>query len=278
MKRKSILILILSMYIIVFSNPIPFDFYSINEIFFRGSGSWDTEILYGRIAELNVDYFPDTIYISNGQKSALFPLNREKFIYCDTSIYEYDEKYLIYLYILHSEDFGDTIKLIPDSGSVKISLEPPFHYTVFVNWGTEKSLIGSPPDGYSISSYYTSPASGMECICYDKTPTIGSFNDTLGTLATMTGFIIDKNGDTISSGNYKLDTPIHLREDKSYVTRIIAGKAYFSFIHAMNDSIYNIPIEPLSIHTYPDSTVECNIYLKEGNSVEVSSLTSKIFK
>jgi len=281
MKRKLILLmLVFNWHLVVFSNPLPVYICYINEIFFRGSSSWDIEILYGHPTDLGESYtvdFPDTVYITNGQKSAISPLDSEKFVYCDTVISGYN----VYLYVLHSEDFGDTIKLISDRGSVEILLKRPFTNTDYMNWGTEKSLIGSPPDEHSISRYYIEPQTEMKYICYDKTPTIGSFNDTLGTLATMTGFIIDKSGDTISSGNYKLDTPIHFREDKSYVTRIFARKAYFSYIVLIDENdgtSYGIPIEPMNIHTYPDSTVKCNIYLKEGNSVEESSLIHRNFQ
>jgi len=281
MKRKLILLmLVFNWHLVVFSNPLPVYICYINEIFFRGSSSWDIEILYGHPTDLGESYtvdFPDTVYITNGQKSAISPLDSEKFVYCDTVIFGYN----VYLYVLHSEDFGDTIKLIPDSGSITISPTPSFIYSEFINWGTEASLIGRPPDRCSISRYYIEPQTEMKYICYDKTPTIGSLNDTVGTLATMTGFIIDKSGDTISSGNFKLDTPIHFRKDKSYVTRIFARKAYFYYIDSVNvnDGIsYGIPIEPLSVHTYPDSTVECNIYLKADYSEVVSSQTLQDFQ
>ena len=133
--------LVFNWHLIVFSNPLPVYICYINEIFFRGSSSWDIEILYGHPTDLGESYtvdFPDTVYITNGQKSAISPLDSEKFVYCDTVIFGYN----VYLYVLHSEDFDDTIKLISDRGSVEILLKRPFTNTDYMNWGTEKSLIG----------------------------------------------------------------------------------------------------------------------------------------
>lgn len=256
MRRAAVVLLILICSWMLFSNPIPPMLLYISELYFDNDGKWYIELMF--IGENSLIAGIDTLVVDNGEVKEGIAFYESGIIKCSgDSVWPG-----VSLYVLTSDSLGGKVDIRSDSGYVVVSAysqtEKVAHDWLAIGKHA-LAVIGAPPEGGSVCRYRVEIGTEMDYFCYDKTPTIGVLNDTLGVFATMKGFIYDKSGDVVSSGEFSLDLPVYFDHDGSYVTRIFARKVTFSHLDSCGHAI---SIEPVSLDVYPDSTVSCDLHLE----------------
>jgi hypothetical protein len=119
------------------------------------------------------------------------------------------------------------------------------------------SIFDSIQTGYSIAALYT-----PDFFVKDKSPTIGLPNDTVGTCATLQGYMFDKNNNPVSAGIFEIDNPILLQGNGRYITSVFARKLSFWYLENFDGQGFRtVKIDSISLNIEPDMLFERDIYL-----------------
>jgi hypothetical protein len=239
------------------SNPIMLPQAFISEFMYESDTQWTLEIMfmYGEVYK-HGDF--DSICVGTSHGTSRIRLEN---IPDSISLFVITSDSLMSSLSINGE--GDQIMLYsyPSTGSL-IDWLPTIDSVSFGNY--PGSSIGVLPPGYSICrlEYYL--------FCKDKSPTIGLENDTAGTCGTLKGYLLDKNGTIVRSGNFEIDNPLVFNDDSTFSTRIFARNMVVKYITIGNNGYRSlsidslvIDIDSLIIDMDPDSLLEENIHCKD---------------
>lgn len=229
----------------LFGNPLPPPKAIISEFKFENDSSWVMEISFQYGAPFYKSVL-DSIFISSSSG-----ISRIRLSYIEEGAH---------LFVITKDSLesaftiaysGDCIKLMTYAHHMSFALVDSVSFGQYPN-----SMFGILQAGYSITRIndYT--------LCKDKSPTIGSPNDTAGTCGTMKGFIFDINNDLVKSGNLFVDNSVILDGNGGYATAVFSRKFICTKIRSgLSGSFYNAA--SLSIEVEPDSVIERDIHLKD---------------
>ncbi len=233
---------------ILSSNPLPIPQAFISELKFENDGTWVLEISFQFSAPFRKQTY-DSILVASSSGTSKIKLD---FIPEGTQLYVITSESLQTPIVMNKS--GDCIKLY---SFIDISSLSPVDSVLFGTY--PGSQIVSLQPGYSICrvNFYN--------FCKDKSPTIGTANDTAGTIGILKGYMYDKDNKLITKGDFKMDFPIYFSENGSYSTPIFTRKNKFTFIqrfYAPFTSKFEL-IDSISLDLEPDSVLEKDIHFKD---------------
>jgi hypothetical protein len=232
----------------LFSNPLPIPKAIISEFKFESNGSWVLEISFQQSAPFSRQYF-DSIFVvsSNGISQLKFDHIQD-----GTQICVITSDSLKTPLAINSK--GDCIKLY------SYSIHREYRLVDSVSFGNYPgAAIVLLQPGYSICRM------SFDKFCKDKSPTIGSPNDTAGTCGIIRGHMYDKENKLITKGVFKLDYPIAFIGEGTYSTPVFSRKLNCSKIERYVDqftSKFEL-VDSLCIDLEPDSVIEKDIHFKD---------------
>lgn len=298
--KKLILVIFVAICVqIANANPItpPLPKIMINEFAFETGGKWKIEI---ESYYYNLNYIDSIYIVSSSGRSKVKNYTR-----CND--------YYQNLYVIASDDLNTELNIHPEGDIIKFEYyysweyyweyyndsEYDDKYTVengiakatsksLVFGNIENSFLLSPKIGQSISTYFGDFGVG-------SSPTIGYQNDSTGMMATMKGYIYDKDGRALKSipqNSYLIldgTDKLKINEDGSYSTRIISNDKDFLKIYnpwqVSSNTYFSQTVDIIPIHKkiIPDTTIIRDIYLiskiyDNVNEIEANqNSTLKIF-
>lgn len=248
---RKIRFLILSIAIslnVLFSNPLPIPQAFISELKFENNGSWILEISFQFSTPFRKQTY-DSILVASSSGISKLKLD---FIPEGALLYVITSESLQTPIVMNKS--GDCIKLY---SFIDITSFNPVDSVVFGSY--PGAQIVSLQSGYSICrvNFYN--------FCKDKSPTIGTPNDTTGTIGILKGHMYDKEDKLIAKGDFRLDYPIVFNESGLFSTQILTRKNNFVNIqryYAPSTSKFEL-IDSLSLDMEPDSVVVKDIHFKD---------------
>lgn len=261
MKKLLLLISVLLGVTILMANPIPTSSITLSELFFDSNGKWVIELQY---SDANQKSMPiDSIWIKSS--SGISVLKRFKIVGTTGVIVVRNDSLLTNLTI---NPKGDSVEILfafesgKRSKGILIFGNQPGAFVASPRFG--QSIAGIPPYFSYNESFYS----------LDKSPTIGSKNDTIGMCGTIKGHIYDKNNHllTKTSGwftNFQTELYFYRQIDGSYSTRLYSKKDYMDNIYYYNLQSQGswAQITPIEISMQPDSVVSIDIHLLDSLNV-----------
>jgi hypothetical protein len=275
---KKILLTIIAIIIVTIlrANPISLPSVVLSELIFETNGKWVIELQY---LDANVNMPIDSIWIRTS--SGIAKVRRFKII-GDSGVI-----------IIRNDSLLSNLILNPLNDSIQIIYKLQTHTitnAALVYGSLPNSTVNSPRTGQSIAGVppYFNSYSNQGIYCIDKSPTIGTINDSIGMCGTIKGHIFDKNGNLLSitvGGFYNVqsDINIHTKPDGSYYTRLYSWKnhidklLYYQPITGYKD----ITIAPIDVNMQPDSVVNVDIHIIDSITVgliEIIRFTESIIK
>ena len=266
---KKILLTLNLFFIIVIlrANPLPSPSVDISEIYFDDNGKWVIELMY---SDAQQDRLPiDSIWIKTS--SGISEIRRFK-ITSSTG-----------LIIVRNDSLLSTLAINPLEGSVQIVYTVGAYKTsgkTIIYGNLINSTINSPQKGQSIAGVppyfqYT----GLYSI--DKSPTIGTMNDTIGMCGIIKGRIYDKNNQLLSVTSGWFDNPetdiyIYPKADGFYSTRLYSKKNHLEklFFYTSQSEGFFVNISPIDVSMQPDSVVSVDIHLLDQLNVGITEINT----
>lgn len=279
MKKILITIIILFVFIGLSANPIRTPWITISEIYFDNHGKWVLELQYYDEQE---DMSIDSIWIES--KAGISKIRRFNLSGSTGLIVVREDSLLSSLDI---NPVSDSVQLIYDSkiyneSNIKRESDPVV-YGQLIN-----SSLSSPQEGQSIAKIFSSVFSRNGLLTLDKSPTIGTINDTIGVSGTIQGNIYDKNNKLLNNTKIRLDHSetglrIFPKADGSYSTRVLSKRYHiYSFICYSTDGKFSFTtINPIDVWLRPDSIITVDVHLLDSLTVgvpEISSISESIIK
>ena len=210
MKRILLILNFLLIVTILNGNPIALPSVTISELTFDSTGEWIIGLFY---FDTN-SYKPiDSIWIKSSSGAA--KLKRFNIIGSSGILVVRNDSLLSKLNI---DPFQDTLQIL--------------YYLDSYEWTSIALVYGKLPDTKLIAPGYSQSLAGVPpsfnftgLYSLDKSPTIGTVNDTIGMCGTIKGHIYDKNGHLLylkSGWFYNTETDINFYpyQDGSYSTRL----------------------------------------------------------
>jgi hypothetical protein len=262
MKKFLLTLNVLFIIVTLRANPQPTPRVSLSEIYFEDNGKWVIELQYSD-AQIN-GMAIDSIWIESS--SGISKIRRFNITGSRGLIIVRNDSLLSPLTI---NPIKDSIRV----GYVKVNSEllcnSPLLYGYSVN-----SPINSPKKGQSIAGV---PNLGLYSL--DKSPTIGTMNDTTGMCGTINGRIYDKYNKllSISSGlfhNYETGIYIYPKTDGSYSTRIYSNKNYINQLFNYTSRSF-VNITPIDVSIQPDSVVTVDIHILDELNVGINEISTR---
>lgn len=271
---KKILLTLNLFFIIVIlrANPLPSPSVNISEIYFDDNGKWVIELLY---SDAQQDRLPiDSIWIET--KSGISRIKRFNII---------GAKGLI---LVRNDSLLSPLTIYPLKDSIQIS------YTVKENnYNHYKSKSNAVLYGNLVNSHIRNPQKGQSIAgvppyfhhnglySIDKSPTIGTMNDTIGMCGTIQGRIYDKNNQLLpfTSGwfdNAETDIYIYPKTNGSYSTRLYSKKNHIHelFYYTSQSEGFIVNISAIDVSMQPDSVVSVDIHLLNQLNVGIAKINT----
>lgn len=243
MKKLFFTISLFSVFILLKANPIMLPQVNFSELYFDKNGNWVVELEY--IYD-PAHYIPiDSIFIKSSAGIA--------------KIRRYDMVNSNGLIIVRSDSLLKALTINPIGDSIAV-----IYY--FKQYGANKdglvfgyypnSEIGKPKSNQSIAKL------GLN-ICIDKSPTIGSINDSTGMCGTLNGKIFDMNNNLLNTNrNISLQYPIRIDGNSNFSTRVLSCKStLWGVFYSLGFGISYLSIIKIPYQMVPDSTINNDIHL-----------------
>ncbi|MFA6455731.1 MAG: FlgD immunoglobulin-like domain containing protein [Bacteroidota bacterium] len=229
------------------ANPLPYPQAHISELTIDQSGNWKLEITFWYSSVFHhQDY--DSICISASDGSARMKL-------------DHIEEGALYV-VITPDSLDHPLKLNRAGDCLKVICYIPISSHILVDslpfGDVPGSVIGLLPDGYSICRV------NHVVFCKDKTPTLGGPNDTAGTTGYLQGYMYDKNGKKITSGDFGIDNAF-IFGDQSWFTTSVFSRRYECITVRVGplNGIYQMePIDTIRIDIDPDSVLVKDIHFR----------------
>lgn len=241
MKRIIILLMLLGL---LRANPVVIPQVTISELYFPDPHTWLLELdIMG-----DIPYQPgmfDSVFIaSNAGRSKISP-----------KAFKPDEL----IFVINADSLLSPLTIDPEGDCIKVityeSTDPSVDSLCIGH--CSNTYFTTIPPGYSICRL------GYGMFVKDKTPTIGTANDTCGTCATLEGYIYDIENELIPRGNFHLDSDLYFDDQGAFSTRVYSlgyGKTYLrEFLEP--GKYKNYKIDTLKINLEPDSVYQQNILI-----------------
>ncbi len=168
------------------------------------------------------------------------------------------------LWVITSDSLITPLSVNPSGDCVKLISYLAIYFTPHgevdsLSYGDyPAAMFPAIPSGYSICKL------NRILFCEDKTPTIGSPNDTCGTCGTLTGFMYDRDYKSVLSGDFRVYFPIVFAPDGRYSTRVYATTFSTNMIVEVNDQGgQSIRIDDISAFVSPDTVVVRDIHFTD---------------
>lgn len=252
MKTFHFTLLILIFGLHIYANPIALPTIEISEVYFDEFDSWKLELAY---FEANQEEFKiDSIFISSSHGKIKLPP------------YEFVDNIGLWVITKDSIDSNFSIKRYTDTIKIVYYIdESPFEDSLI--YGSHPgAFIEYPKEGQSISRYGRS-------FVKDKSPTIGTFNDTIGMCGTLSGRILDWNSEPVEGYSFQLDFDFDTSIDGEYQARVLAKSTAFSMIfYRSGYARKSASISEISYTLEPDSAIELDIYLLDSLETGISKM------
>ena len=266
MKKTILTLCILFIILILMANPRPSPRVGLSEIYFDDNGQWVIELLY---SDAQQDQMPiDSIWIETS--SGISRVRRFNITGTTGLIIVRTDSLLSPLTI---DPLKDSIQIVYGMGDYKMPINPVL-YGNLVN-----SRINSPNKGQSIAGI---PNFGFPReYSIDKSPTIGTMNDTIGMLGTITGHIYDKDTQLLSPKggwflNIETGTYIYPKADGSFSTRLYSKRNRIDklYYYTSLSKGFFVNISPIDVSMEPDSVVSMDIHLLDSFKVGIKEIHS----
>lgn len=238
------------------ANPIVIPQVTISELYFPDNNTWLLELdIFGEYPYQHGMF--DSVLISSGSGiSKIRP-----------GVFKQDE----FFFVINSDSLFHPITVNPERDCIKV-------ITYESNSGFNEPLIDSLCFGNGFDSYFSNLSANYSISRFnydiyvkDKSPTLGSANDTCGTCATLNGFMYDIENELIAKGNFILDSDLSFSQNGKFSTRVFSlhyGK--FFITEVLTPNIYKpYKIDTLKIDIEPDSQYTHNIYLHTDYIVDI---------
>lgn len=243
MKRLTLTISLFFVFILLKANPIMLPQVNFSELNFDKSGNW--------VLELEYSYDPnhfipiDSIFIKSS--TGIAKIKRYDMVNSNGLIIVRNDSLLKALAINPSGDSISIIYYLDKFGTFNDVL-------VFGNF--PNSVVGKPKNGQSIAKL------GWN-ICIDKSPTIGSLNDSTGMCGTINGKIYDMNNNLLKTKRaISLQYPMTIDENSNFSTRILScNSTLWSISYIYNFGTRELSIINIPYQMIPDSTINNDIHL-----------------
>lgn len=257
---------------IIRANPLPSPSVDISEIYFDDNGKWVIELLY---SDAQQDRLPiDSIWIE--ATSGISRIKRFNITYTKGLIIVRNDSLLSPLTINPLKDSIQIIYTLNKGNYTHYKTRSnPVLYGNLLN-----SHINNPRKGQSIAgvpSYFQY----NRLYSIDKSPTIGTMNDTIGMCGTIKGRIYDKNNQllSITSGwfdNVETDIYIYPKADGFFSTRLYSKKNYLDklFFYTSQSEGFFVNISPIDVSMQPDSVISVDIHLLEQLNVGITEINT----
>lgn len=246
MKKIIFLIILTSIGLNIYANPIALPTVKISELYFDDFDNWKLELGYFNFNEIigwTVDI--DSVFLYSTSDTVKLP----KYNFIDREgVFVITKDSLGSDFII--KRYADTIKIVFYMAGYKYDDE-----LIFGN--IPGAVINYPRKGQSIS------ASGWHCInkVKDNSPTIGLINDTLGVCGTLRGIVYDKYLKPVKRCKFWLDFGFETSENGEYISRVYSKPSQFKRIHLYNEQNQMASITEMKYVMEPDSIIDMNIYL-----------------
>jgi hypothetical protein len=254
---KKILILLIFSFSL-FANPIAIPQAIISELYFTPEGDWILEL--GIFGESYHEGMFDSVFIaSTSGKAKIKP-----------RVFKEDA----FFFLVNSDSLCTPLSINPVGDCIKVITYETYGYEAMIDSLRFGNYPGSHiPEimkGYSICRLY-------DLFVRDKNPTLGWYNDTTGTCATLQGFMNDINNQPIKEGDFQLDSDLYFDKEGRFRTRVYSlnyGKFYISE-KLSGPGSKNYKIDTLKINIEPDSTYNQNIHLLSEYVVGIHETSQK---
>ena len=242
------------------ANPIPMPQVTISELYFADQNSWILEL----------DIFEETYYQA-GMFDSVFISSTSGIAKIKPEVFKEGEFFFLVtsdslLAPLSINPQGDCIKIITYETYTSLSLIDSLRFGNYPG-----SCVSDILQGYSVCKLR------HNLFVKDKSPTLGSPNDTTGTCGTLIGFIYDIENELISKSNFYLDSDLYFDDIGQFNTRVYSlsyGTTYLTEILGPGNYKY-FKIDTLKLNLQPDSTYHQNIYLLSDYIVGINETTHK---
>lgn len=228
----------------IFGNPIALPTIEISEIYFDEIDNWKLELGF---FEINQEEFRiDSIFISSSYSRIKLPPfafagNTGVLVITNDSL---DSN-------LSIERFADTIKVI-------YYIQESLFEDSLIYGNHPEAFIGYPLEGQSISRY-------GRYFVKDKTPTIGTTNDTIGMCGTLSGVLYDRNFEPVKDCSFRLDFDFITSIDGEYQARVLSKPSTFKMIYYRSGYAQkSASISDILYTMEPDSVIVLDIYLLDS--------------
>jgi hypothetical protein len=246
MKKFIFLIILVSIGLSVYANPIAGSIIKISELYFDDSDNWKLELGYLGVSQNRIAF--DSIFLYSTSDTVKLP------------IYKFIESRGVFVLTKDSLGSDFIIKRYADKIKVVFYITGYNNANELIFGNIPGSSINYPRKGQSLSlidwSYFVK----------DNSPTIGLFNDTLGMCGTMKGIVYDKYLKPVQHRKFCLDFDFETSEKGEYVARVYSKPSQFKQINYEygQSSNKSISIKEMKYVMEPDSIIEMNIYLLDS--------------
>jgi hypothetical protein len=252
MKKIYFSLIILFFGLRILGNPIALPTIEISEVYFDEIDNWKLELGY---FEINQEGFVvDSIFISSSYGNLKLPS------------YVFAENTGVLVITKDSLDSNFAIKRFADTLKVVYYIqESPFEDSLIFGSHTG-AFIDYPKEGQSISRY-------GRYFVKDKSPTIGTFNDTIGMCGALTGIILNRNSEPVQDCSFQLDFDFNTSIDGKYQARVLAKPSTFNMIfYRSGYALKSASISEISYAIEPDSVIELDIYLLDSLETGIAKM------
>lgn len=259
MKKNLLFITALFCVKIIMANPVASPSITLSELAFDNDGKWVIELFY---ADINKNYMPiDSIWIKTS--SGISRVKRFNIIGSEGVIVIRNDSMLSNLSINPQKD---SIQIIYNMVSINTSSKFVV-YGSFPNTQVKSPIIGQSIAG--IPPYFK--YDGLYSI--DKSPTIGTLNDSIGMCGVIKGHIYDKNNQLLSNTTEKLYVDeasdfFYPNPDGSYSIRLYSKKNHIYNLYSYGSKKY-VNITPIDAFIAPDTIVYVDIHLLDSLKVDI---------
>jgi len=241
MKKIIFLIILTSIGLNIYANPIALPTVKISELYFDDFDNWKLELGYFDIDENGLTI--DSAFLYSTSDTVKLP----KYNFIDREgVFVITKDSLGSDFII--KRYADTIKIVFYMAGYKDDDE-----LIFGN--IPGAVINYPRKGQSISAYR------WHCLAKDNSPTIGLINDTLGVCGTLKGIVYDKYLKPVQRCKFWLDFNFETSENGEYISRVYSKPSQFKRITLFNGHYQTISITEMKYVMEPDSIIDMNIYL-----------------
>ncbi len=223
-------------------NPIATPTIEISELFFDNEDNWKLELFYYAVNQ--EDYPFDAIFLYSSTDSVKLPN------------YQFEGDNGVFVITKDSLDTEFNINRFGDSIRVVSYIWEGYEEDILIYGNMEGALINYPGDGQSICRY-------KYFFVKDKSPSIGTLNDTVGICGTLTGVVYDKYSIPVQNRTFIMDNSFKTSGNGEYLARVFSKPSNFHRIQYQirPGFLKTVGIDTISYIMEPDSVIVQDIYL-----------------